>query len=244
LRLNGDRASMSERPGKKVRLVLPNKKSTFWRSAAQCLAGTIAIALITLVGFRLQLNLATAVCLYLVVVVLLSLQGNLLSSTVVSLIAAGCFLYFLSPPIFTFRISDPTEVVVIIVFLILSTLITHFVSRGRQASEELREQASLLNLTHDTIFVRDMNNVITYWNRGAEELYGWKAEEVIGKITTHQLLQTVFSKPLEEIESELLRTGRWEGELQHLKADGSQIVVASRWSLQRYERQRPRALLE
>ena len=55
----------------------------------------------------------------------------------------------------------------------------------------LREQASLLDLTHDTILVCDLNDVITYWNRGAEELYGWKREEALGKVT-HQFLHTIF----------------------------------------------------
>jgi PAS domain S-box-containing protein len=114
----------------------------------------------------------------------------------------------------------------------------------RQTEGALREQANLLNLTHETIFVRDMQNVITYWNHGAEEFYGWTAEEVIGKIPTHQLLQTVFSAPLGEIEAELLQTGRWEGELTHTKADGTRAIVASRWSLQRDEKQRPLAILE
>jgi PAS domain S-box-containing protein len=108
----------------------------------------------------------------------------------------------------------------------------------------LREQANLLNLAHDCIFVRDMQNIITYWNRGAEEFYGWTAAEVVGKVTTHQLLQTVFPAPLEEIDAELLRTSHWEGELMHTKADGTKAVVASRWSLQRDERQRPQAVLE
>jgi PAS domain S-box-containing protein len=235
---------MSERPGKEVGLELPIHRATFWRTAVQCVAGTIAIALITFVCFRIQVNLATAVCLFLIIVVLLSLQGNFFSSAIVALIAGGCFLYFLSPPIFTFEISDPSEVVVLVVFLIISALITNFVSRVRKASEALREQANLLNLTHDTIFVRDMNNLITYWNRGAEELYGWTAAEVIGKVTTHKLLQTVLPAPLDEIEKELHRTGRWEGELKHTKADGTHVVVASRWSLQRDEGRRPLAILE
>ena len=89
----------------------------------------------------------------------------------------------------------------------------------QRANEALQEQASLLNLTHDTIFVRDMNDVITYWNRGAEELYDWKKEEAIGRVT-HQLTQTVFPKPLEEINEELLRTSRWAGELIHARRDG------------------------
>ena len=46
---------------------------------------------------------------------------------------------------------------------------------------DLRQRADLLDLTHDTIFARDMNDVITYWNRGAEEMYGWTAEEALGK---------------------------------------------------------------
>ncbi|MCM3873906.1 MAG: PAS domain S-box protein [Pyrinomonadaceae bacterium] len=234
---------MSERSSKRTGLVLPNQKAKFWRTAAQCLAGTIAVALITFVCVRLRLNLATAVCLYLVVVILVSLQGNFLSSAIVSLLASGCFLYFLSPPTFSFWVSDLSELVVIVVFLTISALTTYFVSRVSKATEELREQASLLNLTHDSIFVRDMNNVITYWNHGAEELYGWTVGEAIGK-TTHQLLGTAFPAPLDEINNELLRTGRWEGELRHTKADGTHVVVASRWSLQRDERQGPLAILE
>ncbi|UWU79111.1 PAS domain-containing protein [Bradyrhizobium huanghuaihaiense] len=107
----------------------------------------------------------------------------------------------------------------------------------------LREQASLLDLTHDTIFVRDMDDVIVYWNRGAEELYGWKKAEAIGNVT-HQLLQTVFPVPLEEITAGLLRTGRWQGELVHTKKDGTPAMVASRWSLQRDARGHPAATLE
>jgi PAS domain S-box-containing protein len=107
----------------------------------------------------------------------------------------------------------------------------------------LREQSGLLDLTHDTVFVRNMNDVITYWNRGAEELYGWKRGEAVGKIT-HQLLQTIFPMPLEAIMAELLRTGRWEGELVHTKKDGAQAIVASRWSVQRDARGHPVAILE
>jgi two-component system sensor kinase FixL len=113
----------------------------------------------------------------------------------------------------------------------------------KRAEEALREQASLLDLTHDTIFVRGMDDVITYWNRGAEELYGWASEEAVGQIT-HRLTQTIFPAPLEEINQELLRTGRWEGELIHTKRDGSRVVVASRWALQRDEPGKAIAILE
>jgi two-component system, LuxR family, sensor kinase FixL len=113
----------------------------------------------------------------------------------------------------------------------------------RRAEAVLREQAGLLDLTHDTIFVRDLNDVITYWNRGAEERYGWPREEAVGKVS-HQLMQTAFPAPLDEITAELHRTGRWEGELVHTKRDETQVTVASRWSLQRDERGQPVATLE
>lgn len=124
--------------------------------------------------------------------------------------------------------------------------ITHLASiviERKQAEEVLREQARLLDLTHDTVFVRDMSDVITYWNRGAEELYGWTREHALDKVS-HQLTQTIFPAPLEEINAELLRTGRWEGELIHTKRDGTQVVVVSRWSLQRDEQGLPAAILE
>ena len=223
--------------------MLHNQIDKRWRAAAQCLTGSVAVALVTFGCFRLQASLATAVCLYLVIVVILSLQGSFLSSVVVSLAAVVCLTYYFVPPIFDFRISAPFDVVAIITFLITSAIITRLVSGVRKSGAALREQASLLNLTHDTVFVRGMDDVITYWNRGAHDLYGWSSEEALGKVS-HQLTQTIFPTPLAEINAELLRTDRWEGELTHTKRDGTQVVVASRWSLLRDEWQRPLAILE
>src|SRR5882762_8907171 len=117
------------------------------------------------------------------------------------------------------------------------------VAERARAEGVLREQASLLDLTHDTVFVRDMNDVITYWNRGAEERYGWSSEEAVGRVS-HELTQTSFSKPLQEINAELLETGRWEGELVHIRRDRTPVIVASRWALQRDESGNPVAILE
>jgi PAS domain S-box-containing protein len=111
------------------------------------------------------------------------------------------------------------------------------------AEEALREQANLLDLTHDTVFVRDMNDVITYWNRGAEQRYGWSSAEAVGRVS-HELTQTTFPAPLHEINAELLGTGRWEGELVHTRRDGTSVAVASRWALQRDANQKPVAILE
>src|SRR5437588_8516347 len=112
----------------------------------------------------------------------------------------------------------------------------------RHAEATLREQANLLNLTHDAIFVRDMHGTIKYWNRGAEQLYGWPAGQAVGR-ALQELLQTIFPAPVEQIDAEVTSANRWEGELAQTKKDGSQVVVASRWSLQRDERGAPVAIL-
>jgi two-component system, LuxR family, sensor kinase FixL len=117
------------------------------------------------------------------------------------------------------------------------------ITQRKRAEVTLREQADLLNLTHDTIMVRDLNAVITFWNRGAEEMYQWTREEAIGQVS-HDLLRTMFPNPLEQITAELIRTGRWEGELIHTRRDGTQVVAASRWALQSDEQGRPIATLE
>ena len=222
-----------------------NQIYRFWRSAGQCLLGGIAVALVTFVCFRLNVSITTAALLYLIVVVLASLMGSFVLSAVVSLIAILCLDYFFTEPLFTIDVTlrHPLNAVALITFLTTALVITSLMSKVHKSFEVLREQARLLDLTHDTIFVRDMNDVITYWNRGAEELYGWTKEEAVGKVS-HQLMQTIFPAPLEEINAELLRTGRWEGELVHTKRDGTQVVVASRWSMQQDEQGRPLATLE
>lgn len=120
---------------------------------------------------------------------------------------------------------------------------TVLILKNQSTSLVLREQAGLLDVTHDAVFVRDMKDCVTYWNRGAGELYGWTAEEAVGR-TSHQLLRTEFSHPLEAIMAELLRNDRWEGELVHKTRDGQLVTVASRWSLQRDANRQPVAILE
>lgn len=117
------------------------------------------------------------------------------------------------------------------------------ITQRKKSEAALKEQAKLLDLTHDSIFVRDMSDVITFWNRGAEEFYGWSATEALGQVS-HELTKTIFPVPLKEIQAELLRTGRWEGELIHTKKNGATVSVASRWSLQRDEKGTPIAVLE
>jgi PAS domain S-box-containing protein len=168
-------------------------------------------------------------------------------SVVAVLLSCIAFDYFFTEPLYTLGITGE-DLASYFIFTVWAVIVASFSVVRRRMENSLRQasdtQANLLNLTHDSIFVRDMQDIVTYWNRGAEEFYGWTAAEVVGKATTHQLLQTVFPAPFDEIHATLLRTGRWEGELEHIKADGTRAVVASRWSLQRDEQQRPQAILE
>jgi len=105
--------------------------------------------------------------------------------------------------------------------------------RERHASL-LREQALILDLANDSVFIRDAEDRITYWNQGAERLYGWRKEEVLGHVT-HTLLKTKFPQPLADIQAQLLSQGSWRGELIHTRRDDSLVTVASNWTLQRHE---------
>jgi SGNH hydrolase-like domain, acetyltransferase AlgX/PAS fold len=84
---------------------------------------------------------------------------------------------------------------------------------------------------NDSVMLRSMEGIISFWNRSAEELYGWTKEDAVGRVS-HDLLQTQFPRPLEEIESELLQKSRWEGKLVHTTRDGTRVVVESRWILE------------
>jgi PAS domain S-box-containing protein len=112
-----------------------------------------------------------------------------------------------------------------------------------QYTSQLRDQAELLDLAHDMIFVHDMDGKIVFWNRGAENTYGWKREEALGQLS-HELLQTRYSEPLLRTTAEIIRTGWWEGEVVHTARDGRKLTVASRWALRRDHAGQPTAILE
>ncbi len=103
------------------------------------------------------------------------------------------------------------------------------ITKQKQTERRLAEQARLLDLSNDAIIVRDNQDRVVYWNRGAEEMYGFSAKEALGKIT-HELLQTAHPENLENIRKKLERDNRWSGELVHTRKDGETITVFSRWS--------------
>ena len=115
------------------------------------------------------------------------------------------------------------------------------IEERKKAEAQIEEQLHKFDLAH--VIVKNMKDEIIFWNSGVEKMYGFSKDEAMGKIP-RELLKTEFPKPIEQIKEELLLTGRWEGELVHTKADGSQIVVASTWVLHRDVDNKPSAIIE
>src|SRR5262245_29012321 len=101
-----------------------------------------------------------------------------------------------------------------------SLIVLRDVTKPRQTEDAVRKQAQMLDFANDTIMIRDLNDIISYWNQGAERLYGWNREEAIGQYV-HTFLKTVFPSPLEKVLKGCLRTGHWKGILTHSKRDGT-----------------------
>jgi PAS domain S-box-containing protein len=101
----------------------------------------------------------------------------------------------------------------------------------RESENQLRQRADLLDLATEAIMVRDQDGILQFWNSGAETFYGWDRSEVLGR-NVHQILRTKLPSSAEEIESVIVRDGRWEGNLVQFTKDGREVVVASRQVLQ------------
>jgi len=116
------------------------------------------------------------------------------------------------------------------------------VTERKQNEEKIREQATLLDKAHDAIGLRNLEQNLIYWNKGAEYLYGWTTEEAIGKNADKLLYK---GKPSELIEAEksVIEKGEWTGELHQVTKDGKEIIVESRWTLIYDSDDKPKSIL-
>jgi PAS domain S-box-containing protein len=128
-----------------------NQTTRFWRSAAQLFFGSLALVLVTLACFRLEAGLATTAFVYLIVIVPLSLMGSILVSAILSLMAGAGLDYFFAPPVFSFRVDHPLDVVPMIAFLLTSLIATGLVGRTRNQTQAARQAEKESRLVVDTI---------------------------------------------------------------------------------------------
>ncbi|MFS0517527.1 PAS domain S-box protein [Nostoc sp. UIC 10607] len=120
--------------------------------------------------------------------------------------------------------------------------LTRDITQQKQAEQKIREQAALLDVSTDAILVRNIHNQILFWNKGAERLYGWKAEEAVGKNVV-QLLYKDISPQLEDAYLKVMKAGEWRGELHQLTREGKVIILESRWTLIRHDNGQPKSIL-
>ncbi|SNT29981.1 PAS domain S-box-containing protein/diguanylate cyclase (GGDEF) domain-containing protein [Noviherbaspirillum humi] len=110
-----------------------------------------------------------------------------------------------------------------------------------EADARIRNQASLLDQAQDAIIVSGIDHHITYWNKGAERLYGWSAEEALGK----DKAQLLYRHPIDfyEASAHALHHGEWRGEVEQRRKDGESLTVEGYWTLVRGNDQRPQSIL-
>lgn len=111
-----------------------------------------------------------------------------------------------------------------------------------RSEQKIREQAALLDIATDAILVRDIENRILFWNKGAERLYGWTAGEAIAQKTTDLLYKDGLLQT-QEAQRSLFNEGEWQGELHQVTKTGQEITVESRWALVRDDEGQPQFIL-
>ncbi|HEX3037291.1 MAG TPA: PAS domain S-box protein [Thermodesulfobacteriota bacterium] len=116
------------------------------------------------------------------------------------------------------------------------------ITERKLAEEQVREQAVLLNIATDAIIIIDMENNILFWNKGAEQVYGWKTGEAIGK-KFNDLLFKETPPEFERVPDIVKERGEWKGELHQVTKDNKEIIVESRWILVRDAEGSPKSIL-
>ncbi|MBL9186662.1 MAG: PAS domain S-box protein [Opitutaceae bacterium] len=111
----------------------------------------------------------------------------------------------------------------------------------RRAEANVREQAALLDIANEAIFVKDADDRIIYWNRGAQQIYGWTSAEALGQLSA-KLLQPDPVK-FREAHARLVADGKWEGELTKRTKEGRELTLLVRWTQVRDEASRPKSVL-
>lgn len=116
------------------------------------------------------------------------------------------------------------------------------ITERKRGEERIREQAALLDRAQDAIMVRDLQHNILFWNKSAERIYGWSAEEAVGRNAVELLLKEA-SDQFDEACTAVIDHGEWNGQIHQVRRDGTEIVVESRWTLVHDDKGAPNSIL-
>lgn len=126
--------------------------------------------------------------------------------------------------------------------IFLHLAITRDITQRKASEQKLQQQAALLDVVSNAILVKDIQNRILYWNKGAENIYGWQASEVYGRKSS-QLLHKEHSSVQDDALLSVINHGQWQGELYQVTKEGKDIIVQSRWTLLRDDKGQPKSIL-
>ncbi|MFB6231257.1 MAG: response regulator [Salinibacter sp.] len=113
----------------------------------------------------------------------------------------------------------------------------------KEAEQRIREQAQLLDKARDAILAHDMDGRIVYWNKSAERLTGWSKDEILGEQAHDFLYDPNDEDKLQQCYDTMMEEGEWTGELHMRTKDDEELIVESRWTLVRDEREAPKQVL-
>ncbi|CAR57643.1 PAS domain-containing sensor histidine kinase [Burkholderia cenocepacia] len=202
----------------------------------------VAIALglaVFLIDAFAPVDVAVAV-LYVVVVLLVA---SVASPTVTVGMAWAC----VSLTLLGFLLAQSDQIAVsslarCIVSVIAIVTVSALALRNQSSRAMLQNQVDLLNLTHDAIVVYGLDGRVRFWSKGAERLYGWRAQEAFGE-AFHELTRTGAVSPIAELIDTTIRDGSWQGELTRTRKNGETVLVSSRWIVSRDKSGQPIAIL-
>jgi PAS domain S-box-containing protein len=106
----------------------------------------------------------------------------------------------------------------------------HKPTNTKESSQRAVRLANLLMLSYEPMLAWSLDGPIEFWNAGAERLYGYPANEAVGRVS-HALLQTKFPIELPRLIAQLRKEGYWSGELRHICKDGREVIADSRMQL-------------
>ena len=211
-----------------------NQNYRFWRSAGQCLLSGIALAVLTFVCFRLQVNLTTVALLYLIVIVLVSLTGGFVSSTLVSIIALICLDYFFTLPLFSLPMSKPLDVVALIAFLTTAFVINYLIAKVHRSFQEIQALKDQFRLVIDTTPAMVHSGLpdgsLDYFNQRWLDYLGAALEEIKDWKWTSKIHPDDVDAFVENWRSSVRTGDSFEAEARVHRADGTY-----RWMLHRKE---------
>ncbi|MEB3179871.1 MAG: PAS domain S-box protein [Nostocaceae cyanobacterium] len=116
------------------------------------------------------------------------------------------------------------------------------IAQQHQAQQKIHEQAALIDIATDAIFVQDLEHRIRFWSQGAERLYGYRAADTIGR-KADELFDRQAAAQLAAGWKQTIEQGFWQAELAQVTQTGKPIIVASRWTLVRDESANPKSIL-